>query len=399
LDPGLFLALLNPAMAIVLAVAFGTLWLYQPSRPYLAALAAGYVLTALGFLLQYFILPLGLEASQVLSSVAFMASVCLICGAIVSRYGNRLPFVGIAIAASAGLALYGWYMFIDPNLVRRVLVLNFAFGAISLIVSAELWAVRRNGPTEAVLLVLSLLASANFILRTLVVLKIQGPIGNHDDFMHSTYWMTALLSHALLSLMLALCLFTAAALDVMAALRSDSHTDPLSGLLNRRGFEDRADHVLARRGASDLPVSLVLADLDRFKAINDQFGHAAGDRVIAGFAAALRHAAGQHGIAARIGGEEFAVLLPLADLAAARLFAEAVRASFGVGADGALPPGMPRVTASFGIAARTSPEGLDRLMKRADDALYKAKQSGRDSVRVAYERPPCPMQTNLAGHG
>jgi diguanylate cyclase (GGDEF)-like protein len=398
LDTGLFLALLNPAMAIVLAAAFGALWLYQPNRPYLAALAAGYVLTALGFLLQYFIMPLGLEVSQVLSSVAFMAAVCLICGAIVSRYGNRLPFVGIAIAASAGLALYGWYMFADPDLIRRVLVLNFAFGAISLIVSAELWAVRRNGPTEAVLLVLSLLAGANFILRTLIVLKIQGPIADHQDFMHSAYWMTAMLSHAVLSLMLALCLFTAAALDVMAALRSDSHTDALSGLLNRRGFEERAGQILARHATNALPAALVLADLDHFKAINDRYGHAAGDRVIAGFAAALRHAAGQHGVAARIGGEEFAVLLPLADLAAARLFAETVRTVLSAGADGALPPGM-RVTASFGVAARTGLEGLERLMKRADDALYKAKQNGRDSVRIAYERPPLPAQADLAHHG
>ncbi|WP_292274803.1 GGDEF domain-containing protein, partial [Mesorhizobium sp.] len=123
-------------------------------------------------------------------------------------------------------------------------------------------------------------------------------------------WTTALLSHALLSLLIALCLFTAAALDVLKALKAETHTDPLSGLLNRRGFEDRAALLLDQCAKAGFPVALVLADLDHFKALNDQHGHEAGDRVIADFAAKLRFATGARGAAGRIGGEEFAVLLP-----------------------------------------------------------------------------------------
>ncbi|OQM77162.1 GGDEF domain-containing protein [Manganibacter manganicus] len=394
MDTGLFLALLNPSIALVLAAAFGALWAYQKNRSYLAVLAIGYVATAIGFLLQHFVQPLGLKASQIASSLAFMVAVCLISGAIVSRYRNRLPLVGIGIAASVGAALYGWFMFVDQDLIRRILVLNFAFGAISLVVAAELWGVRKRGPAETVLLVLSLLASMNFIVRTLIVLKIEGPIGDHQGFLHSTYWTTAMLSHAVLTLMLALCLFTAAALDVVAALRSDSHTDALSGLFNRRGFEEQALEALARCAPTGLPVSLVLADLDHFKAVNDSFGHAEGDRVIANFAGVLRRVAGTQGIPGRIGGEEFAVLLPLADLAAARLFAETVRAGFGLSESGGM-----RVTASFGIAMLSHDEPLHRLMQRADDALYRAKQSGRDGVRVVYERSALSTRVDLGGRG
>jgi diguanylate cyclase (GGDEF)-like protein len=100
----------------------------------------------------------------------------------------------------------------------------------------------------------------------------------------------------------------------------------------------------------------------------------------------LRSATGARGAAGRIGGEEFAVLLPLSDLGAARLFAEAIRSFYSAGAIDGLPPGI-RVTASFGVAARSGREGLMPLMRRADEALYKAKKTGRDSVRLSYERP------------
>jgi diguanylate cyclase (GGDEF)-like protein len=230
------------------------------------------------------------------------------------------------------------------------------------------------------------LSGLNFIVRTLVVVIAHGPFPSYDGFYGSSYWMTALLSHALLSLLTALSLFTAAALDVMRTLKAETHTDPLSGILNRRGFEERATQLLDQCGKAGFPVALVLADLDHFKALNDRHGHEAGDRVIADFAAKLRSATGARGAAGRIGGEEFAVLLPLSDLGAARVFAEAIRTFYSAGSIDGLPPGT-RVTASFGVAARSGREGLTPLMRRADEALYKAKKNGRDGVRLSYERP------------
>jgi diguanylate cyclase (GGDEF)-like protein len=162
---------------------------------------------------------------------------------------------------------------------------------------------------------------------------------------------------------------------------------PCRGLLNRRGFDLSAQRLLDQCAQTGCPVTLVLADLDHFKSINDRYGHAVGDRVIATFADKLQAAAsGVRGVAGRIGGEEFAVLLPWADLAAARLLAEAVRVLFSSGDMVGFPPGL-RVTASFGVTGRAGAEHLDALMLRADEALYKAKQNGRNSVRMSYERP------------
>ena len=131
-----------------------------------------------------------------------------------------------------------------------------------------------------------------------------------------------------------------------------------------------------------IPVALVIADLDHFKSINDSFGHASGDRVIETFAGFLREAAAEHHVAGRIGGEEFAIILPGTNLAAARLFAEGARSAFG-----ALPidclPANHRCTASFGVAELHPAEDFSDLLRRADEALYQAKGSGRDCVRIS----------------
>jgi len=353
LDTGLLIALLNPTIALALGAAFLVLWSYQRHRPYLAVLAVSYSLSAVGFLLQYFTLPIGMPLTKLASNICFTIAGCCLSSAIVHRYGRKVPYVGIGVLAGGGLASLCWFLFVAPDLTWRILAMNFAFGGISLLVAAELRPVRNNGPTEKILFVLSLLSGLNFFVRTLVV--------------------------------------------VMKALKTETYTDPLSGLLNRRGFEERGMLLLRHCASARFPVALVLADLDHFKALNDVHGHAAGDRVIADFAAKLRSAAGARGVAGRVGGEEFAVLLPLSDLAAARLFAEAVRTLYSAGHVDGLPAGT-KVTASFGVAARSGDEALEPLMRRADDALYKAKRNGRDSVRLSYERPetafvPEPLKT------
>ncbi|RWB56485.1 MAG: GGDEF domain-containing protein [Mesorhizobium sp.] len=386
MDTGLLIALLNPTIALALGAAFLVLWCYQRHRPYLAVLAASYALAAGGFLFQHFTFPVGLAPPKFLSNLCFcLAGSCLV-GAIVARHGRPVPYAGIGVLAGSGMAAFSWFLFVQPDLTWRILVVNFALGGISLLAAAELRVVRGNGPTEKMLFVLALLSGLNFFVRTLAIIIANGPFKSYDELYASSYWTTALLLHALLSLLIALCLFTAAALDVVRALKAETHTDPLSGILNRRGFEERSTVLLDQCAKAGFPIALVLADLDHFKALNDQYGHEAGDRVIADFAAKLRSATGARGAAGRIGGEEFAVLLPLSDLGAARLFAEAIRSFYSAGTIDGLPPGA-RVTASFGVAARSGREGLKPLMRRADEALYKAKKNGRDSVRLSYERP------------
>lgn len=394
LDDKFFIALLNPAIALTLAAAFLLLWLYRRQRFHLAMVAVAYSGSAVGFLLQYFVLPVGLPVSRLLSCLSFTIAVFALASAIIARCGRQPPWGQIGLLGLGGIAAFSWFMFVEPDLTWRVFAINFAFGGICLVVAAELRSLPERGAVMSIMIALALLSAANFLVRPIVAMALSGPYVGYDGFYTSFYWTTAMLSHAVFSLLIALSLFTDEALAMMHKLRSDSLTDPLSGLLNRRGFEARASALLEMCAPSKLPVALVVADLDRFKALNDRHGHAAGDRVIAEFAARLRTAAGTRAIAGRLGGEEFAVLLPMADPAAARLFAEAVRTVFSADAIDGLPREV-RATASFGIASRSGEEGLSELMGRADEALYHAKRGGRDSVRVSYQRTPEPLASGV----
>ena len=158
--------------------------------------------------------------------------------------------------------------------------------------------------------------------------------------------------------------------------------DELTGLLNRRGFLARTRRVIAGGG----PVAVLALDLDRFKAINDVYGHAAGDEVLCLFAEVLRANLRDTDIVGRLGGEEFAVVLPGADQATAQDVAERIRLAFRSSGEN-LPMRDTRLSASIGIAigqlpAVTAAEALALLQVKSDMALYAAKQGGRDRVMV-----------------
>ncbi len=159
-------------------------------------------------------------------------------------------------------------------------------------------------------------------------------------------------------------------------------TDHLTGVLNRRHFFALAEEAMALAVRSGQPLSAIMLDADHFKAVNDRFGHAAGDAVLAGLGGALRAAVRTHlDLVARLGGEEFCVLLPGLGLPEAMQVAERLRrgvAALRFGEDGEL-----RVTASLGVAERGGAEALDRLLDAADAALYAAKAAGRNRVEAA----------------
>lgn len=168
--------------------------------------------------------------------------------------------------------------------------------------------------------------------------------------------------------------------DANRRLAEASRTDALTGLPNRRGFLDVADHELKRSDRSGEPLSLLMLDLDHFKGINDRYGHAAGDAVLQAAAALLRSVLRAQDLVARWGGEEFIVLLPATDGATAVLVAEKARhalAAFPFECNGS----PETITSSFGVATHRRGQSIDVAIAAADRALYAAKEAGRDCVR------------------
>lgn len=160
--------------------------------------------------------------------------------------------------------------------------------------------------------------------------------------------------------------------------------DPLTGLANRRQFRERLDQDLALYRRHGAPGALVMLDLDHFKQVNDTHGHATGDLVLMEAADRLKAALRPSDMAARIGGEEFAVLLAGSDIGNAVTVAERLRSTLAELVVFA-PDGRPvRVTASIGVAAWQHDDRDERdLLERADQALYAAKNAGRDNIRIA----------------
>ena len=162
------------------------------------------------------------------------------------------------------------------------------------------------------------------------------------------------------------------------ALRHMAMFDALTELYNRRAFLQLSERELARSQRAGVPTAALMLDLDRFKAVNDRYGHVAGDRVLAEFADRVRRAVRLADLPGRYGGEEFCVLLPGLGLEEARVIAERIRRAVDVAPLGGLP-GV--TTVSIGVTAcPDSACPIDSLLARADEALYAAKADGRNRV-------------------
>ena len=161
--------------------------------------------------------------------------------------------------------------------------------------------------------------------------------------------------------------------------------DPLTGLYNRRGLELRAEAVQHRSDADQRLPAWIMVDIDHFKVVNDTYGHDSGDTVIRAVAAMLLSAARDDDIVARLGGEEFVLLLPHAPLHAAAAVAERLRGTVEAAVVDSAGCAI-KVTASFGVAQQALGEGQAAVLERADAALYEAKRGGRNRVALSNAR-------------
>lgn len=381
----LFISLLNPAIDLAFAAVFLFLWLNRRER-YIAYAALAYLATALAFLILDVAPALPMELHRLPANMGFLAAAMFLAAAIIRRYGLPVPWRAMMAVAGVSLAFFTWHLLVDPGIAARIYSISAGAGAIALMIVHALRPIDKPHLIDRVLFWVSVLTAINLIVRPLVIFAFVGSFSSYVGFQQSIYWTTVQFSQAMVSVATAVGLMVAVAIDLIAELRTEADADPLSGLLNRRGFEGAAGAMLRRCIDESRPVALLIADLDDFKQVNDRHGHAVGDAIIAAFGAHVRALGSGEMVAGRIGGEEFALLLPGMSIEAARRLAEVIRIGLPTACSDRIPPSLVPTT-SIGLAAGAPGEGLPTLMRRADQALYDAKRAGRNRVR-AYRPEP-----------
>ena len=369
------LSLIGPAILLIFGLAFFATWRIDRRRTYLAMFAAGCGLFTLGAAVQIIYWPRDTGLNSMISGTLYTAAVLMTVQGLLQRGGKPVIWENHALILIF-FALANWYFFyVDRSLLARVYIQNFGYGALLLGAAFRLRHLRKSRLVDQVLFWVLLIFALQFFPRTLFTIGFAAPVGA-QAVADSVFWQSLQLSLAVLGTALALAMLAACASDVMEDLRRERDTDGLSGMLNRRAFEEQVRNRLRSR---DRPGVLIVCDVDHFKAINDTWGHQAGDEVLQTVAEILRTPIRHPGLSGRLGGEEFGVFLPDADLIDA--IAVATRLRRAIASHDFMLDGAPkRITASFGVADALVGDDWEALYRHADRLLYESKRGGRNRV-------------------
>ena len=275
-------------------------------------------------------------------------------------------------------AIIAWHIIVTPHVGIRMTVVP-AYAAVTMLLSAYIVLAyrERTRPAEWVVAIgLGVFAITQVGAATLAFM--QGATGYESmaaAYRHFNF-LTLPAGYVAVSTFIILMM----ASDISAKLKKMAVQDQLTGLLNRRGFEEYGGRAFSAARRAGQSISVIMTDIDRFKHINDKFGHAAGDMALAHFARLFSESRRQEDVAARVGGEEFALLLPGTDLRGAMAIADQLCAKIGSTPLDTTVVGLP-MTSSFGVAAISEKDkSLDDVLLRADRALYRSKRAGRNQV-------------------
>lgn len=369
------MALIAPAILSVFALGFVWVWSIARRRPHPLLLAAACILFAAGASSQLLHWPADPGPNALASGLAYTLAVLAACQGILLRSGKTLR---PSLAAGFLVAIMGllWYFFyVERSLTARIYTQNFGYGAVMLATALHLLPSRRTRTIDRVLFWVLLICALQFFPRTVLTMGGLSDISDAGSFGQTLFWQVLQLSLAIVGAGLALTILAATVTDLMDELRRERDGDGLTGVLNRRGFEEQAARLLADKAQA----VLILCDLDHFKGINDTYGHDAGDEVLKRFGALLRDSARPADLVGRMGGEEFALLLVGADMHRAHRVAEELRSGLEATRFSFLPS-QNGLTASFGIAPRKQGRNIRNMMKAADRQLYAAKAGGRNRI-------------------
>ena len=375
IDPRTVVLLTGIMSGLMSLVLFSLKRNYPPSIKGLGHWSAGLLVLFIGALMFS-------VQGQLPGFIAFpVSNLVLWCGLYLIYLGSEhffglTPRMGPWLALLAvGLLVMSWFTLIDPSyhvrLVFSTLLRGFLLGMMA-------WLVLRQGAnTFARVLAVCVLSSATAVQLMRVVTSFVNPVGS-SIFDTDPFQLIYITSYAFLIFLLSISLVLLASERLRTELEHLATHDSLTNALNRRYINEACNKELERCRRHGRSMALIMMDLDHFKAINDSYGHQAGDQVLVNFVAKINALLRQPDLLGRFGGEEFVVLLPETSLEEALIVTERIREVC------ILNKHEPSCTVSMGMTTNNhDSDTVDTLMGRADGALYRAKANGRDRVETA----------------
>jgi diguanylate cyclase (GGDEF)-like protein len=323
---------------------------------------------------------LGDMLSLALNAVGFVA-----CGMVwnASRvfHGRKPNLPGLVLGAIAWIAAV---MTLDPTDASLRLTIGAGIVAIyAALTATELWSDRRKSLKRRWPAIVVPVLHGFVLMLPILLGDLLHPA---DGKFGSSIWVTVFsIELVLYAVGTVFVIFMLVSERTVTAHKTAASVDPLTGMFNRRGFAEACARVIEREAHAGRPVTVLIFDIDHFKGINDRFGHPAGDELLKLFSTIIVNNLRMTDLSGRIGGEEFAALLPCS-LEEGVLAAERVRESFE--ASGIVcEEGPVDTTVSIGVAGGPAGTELEVLLAAADTALYQAKRGGRNRVEAAEELP------------
>lgn len=368
--------------APVIIVAFGSMlvvcWSYLRDQKALLWIAAGYILPAFALGAQSLMDDEELARWAVFCAPLYIGGAWCVGHGIALRYNTRAhPRIAFAVGL-LGTALSFYYSRVDDVIWLRVAILNCSIMLVQILPLPSVFRSPRVADAWDKTLLWCFVLFSVTISGRIVMMLLSDPSSGIEQLTHSIYWRILLTSTLIFSLWFICVLLAATISTIVQNLKYDRDHDPLTGLLNRRAFFEMASGALQQ--ANNHPVTVLTFDIDHFKLVNDRFGHDAGDDVLKAVALKLKQSLINEHLCARFGGEEFVVLLNNTRLDQSEAIAEMIRCHFSSIANGTVTE---KITASFGAAQIMHSDTLQEALKKADRALYSAKESGRDQIHLA----------------
>jgi diguanylate cyclase (GGDEF)-like protein len=370
-------------VATMVAALLGAMLLFlgrQENIPALRWWGAAYLLGAVAVALWTLVGSRFGEVVPLLLSAIGLLACATVWNAARVFHGERPHLIGLVLGPMVWIASG---MLLDPSAVAPRLTIGAGLVAVyAMLTAGQLWQERRKHLQRRwPALIVPVLHG--FVLMLPILL---GNLLREANGTFAAAWVTIFsIELVLYAVGTVFVIFMLVSERIVSAHKRAASMDPLTGMLNRRGFSEACGRVIAREAQGGRPVTVLIFDIDHFKSINDRFGHAAGDEILKLFAAIVINNLRISDLSGRIGGEEFAALLPCS-LEEGVVAAERVREAFaasGVVCD----EGLVDTTVSIGVAGGPAGTELDVLLAAADTVLYKAKRTGRNRVETAAELP------------